>query len=91
MTPDIFVSVLDSHNEARTAAREFLDTIDLSKLSNVTKMTNHDIRITLKDGTEYHFMDADTYRCWCLGNSYKMLGDPDTIYLSDHKQTDLNS
>jgi len=90
MTHEVYAAVFKCQQDARDAAREFIKNIDQDTMASVTKLSYQNIKITLKDGTEYHFMDEDTYRSWCLGSSYKMLGDPDTLYHSGHKQTELD-
>lgn len=85
----IYVSIYEHVNDARNGAVDFVKDLDPESVKHMTRSNRPDIVITLKDGTEYHFMVRDIYNSWCLGKTYKFLYGEDIFYHSGHKASDI--
>jgi len=89
MNPEIFVAIFEHQIQLKNEAQDFLKCLNKDDIQHVTRMTAPDLVITLKSGTEYHFMLKDVYDSWCLGKTYKRYGDTETVYHSGYKATDF--
>lgn len=67
------VSLLRAQDKARTYIKEFKLQID-----KVKRFQQRPV-IFLKNGDEIHFVTTFEYRKWCLGKTYKIIGD-DKLY-----------
>ena len=70
-------SLLRAQDEARKDMKEFKLQID-----KVKRFQQRPV-IFLKNGDEIHFITNFEYRRWCLGKTYKIIGD-DKLYHSGY-------
>lgn len=69
-----YIAVCTTSDDAQSYAKEFI--IEHNTVISTDKRNNI-FRVTLKDGNEYFFMSYLTYKKWCMGRTYKYIGNED--------------
>lgn len=55
--------------------------------SNIKSINRHFMTIILNNDDSVTFISKTIYDKWCMGRTYKILGDEDTLYHSGYKVT----